>query len=190
MNSKFLSRIARHLLIPNRSFVLFVVLMSVFAMRASSGAPMATAPQSSATDELTGKLQVWQKDSTMVAFMLIDQPKVQFVGDVMQISARSVTMEYAYHDLWKLTYDVFDPTGIIDVIADRQDKLPYEMTDEAIVMRANTRPLQVRMCALNGTVICHQTIARGKDARIELNALQSGIYLLNVNGVTYRICVK
>ena len=130
-------------------------------------------------------LVVWHKDGTQVLFDLDERPKITYVGDSVFIGTAS-TVAYEFQTIWKMTFRLSNETsGIRNLTID--NARPFTSTHGTITFLPADRDLNVSMVALNGMVLNRFMVKRGEPVSISLKAYPTGVYIMNVNGVTYKI---
>lgn len=130
------------------------------------------------------KLVVWAKNGTKVAYALIEKPKVTFTETDLVIIANGVEVNYALENMARLTYE----KNTSSVITNLQTNEPTFMLDgESLlfpVLKANST---VSIYSANGTLVFKQTVHKTGEYSFPISNLKTGVYMVNVNGITYKI---
>lgn len=129
-------------------------------------------------------LVVWHKDGSKVLFKLSEKPKVTY-GDSLVIIQTSTTVEYAFQTIRKMTFELEEVVGIKEVKA--EPGRPFSSDGETITFLPADKDLRVTIVQLNGIVVKDITVRRGQQSSLPLRSLPAGVYVMNVNGVTYKI---
>lgn len=147
-----------------------------------------TVTDESQDDEDVACLVVWHKDGSKVLFNLSDKPKITHVEEKVVINAAS-TVEYDFQSVRKMTYnrrgDVDDE--IEDLFVNNEK--PFTSSGETITFLPAEKDLHVRVISLNGIVIKDFVVKKGETSTVSLNSFSTNIYLIVVNGVTYKIAL-
>lgn len=131
-------------------------------------------------------LVVWQKDGARVVFNLEDKPKVIFNGDTVAVESRMVSAEYLYASIDKFTYSTADGQTLVESIMTDNEK-PFAFQDGSLTFMPSGKELTVRVFSMNGMVVKEMRTDRFEPSVLPLSSLKAGVYLVNVNGVTYKI---
>ena len=129
-------------------------------------------------------LTVWHKDGSKVLFKLSEKPKVTY-GDSLVIIQTGTTVEYAFQTIQKMTFESEEMVGIKEVKSGPEH--PFLSDGETVSFLSADKDLRVTIVQLNGIVVKDITVRRGQQSSLSLRSLPPGVYLLNVNGVTYKI---
>lgn len=135
-------------------------------------------------DEPKSRLVVWAKDGTKVAYALAEKPKVTFTETDLVITANGVEVNYSLENMARLTYESNDASAIINL---QTDESPFKLTGESLLfpdLKANSA---VAVYSLNGTLVFKKTIRQNGEYAFSLSNLNAGIYMVNVNGLSYKI---
>lgn len=138
-------------------------------------------------EESTTNLVVWAKDGTRVAYALAEQPKVTFTETDLVITAKGVEVNYALANMSHITYDMGDNTSIRDL---KTGKTSFHMTGETLLFPALSANSTVMIHTLNGASVFSKTVLSSGEYSFPLSNLPAGVYLVTVNGLTYKILKK
>ena len=132
-------------------------------------------------------LVVWSKDGTKVAYALSEQPKVTFTETELLVTTQSVEVNYPIDNMARLTYESGDETDIRDL---KNDKMSFKKDGEALLFPALKANSTVSIYSLNGKLEFKKTVMTYGEYSFPLSNLSTGVYLVNVNGLTYKIVKK
>ena len=127
---------------------------------------------------------VWHKDGSKVLFSLTETPKVTYADSLVTIQA-ATTIEYAFQAIQKMTFGTEAVVGIKELRT--QNERPFSSDGETVTFLSADRDLLVTIVRLNGMVVRDFTVRRGQQSSLSLRSLPTGVYMLNVNGVTYKV---
>lgn len=137
-------------------------------------------------DEAINSLVVWAKDGTKVAYALAEKPKLTFTESELVVKTDSIEVTYALEQMSRFTYESGSVTGITDLRTDT----PFSLINEALVFPALPANSMVSVYSLNGSLVFKKTIRTAGEYAFPLSGLNTGVYLVNVNAVTYKIIKK
>jgi hypothetical protein len=132
-------------------------------------------------------LVVWAKDGSKVAYALAEKPKITFTETDLVISAQGVDVNYSLDNLLRFTYEASDDTAIRDL---KTDKVSFKLEGESLLFMDLSPNSKVSLYDLNGKLVFSKAILLSGEYSFPLSNLNSGIYLVTVNGLTYKITKK
>ena len=150
---------------------LLLVLLSCFCLSAMA-------------DEPKTQLVVWAKDGTQVAYALAEKPKVTFTETDLVITANGVEVNYTLENMARFTYEDNSATGITNL---QTDESSFKLNGESLLFPALKANSTVSLYTLNGTLVFKKTVRQNGEYAFPLSNLNAGIYMVNVNGLTYKI---
>ena len=145
---------------------------------------------SSVTMYAEGKkvLSVLMKDGTSVYFLLAEKPLITFQNDEVKIVSKNdeATMKRALVDRFEFVAEV--PTGIEDVeeLDEKVASENLELTGDAVHISGLLPGCRVQLLSVNGQVLMSAVADDNGCVTLSLDALASGIYLVNYNEVTIK----
>ena len=103
-----------------------------------------------------------------VCFTFEEKPQMSFkTSEVLTISSTSVTVEFPYAEVEKITFNDDDPTAV-----------------PMLTVRDNTD--EVRIYDLNGRLV-HRSRSHQGAVTVDLNALSTGVYIVKDGKRTYKV---
>lgn len=150
---------------------LLLVLLSFFTLSAMA-------------DEPKTQLVVWAKDGTQVAYALAEKPKVTFTETDLVITANGVEVNYTLENMARFTYEDNSATAITNL---QTDESSFRLNGESLLFPALKANSTVSVYSLNGTLVFKKTVLQNGEYAFPLSNLNSGVYMVNVNGLTYKI---
>ncbi len=139
-------------------------------------------------EEMTKVLAVWSKDGTKVAYALSEKPKITFANDSLLIATPNVEVRYQLSQMLRFTYEELDITDIVDTKGNSVN--PFVMNDDELLFPAIGKDRYVYIYTADGRTVANRTIKSGTTLSISLANYSNGIYVVNVNGLTYKIMKK
>ena len=133
-------------------------------------------------------LRVLMKDGTSVYFLLKDRPIATFVGDMVKIVSSTDEAEIKRTLVDKFEFVDKVPTGIesVEEVEDVVSRDRFEITDNAIRVEGLNPGCVVQLYSVNGLSIMSAVADESGCVTLSLDALASGIYLVNYNEVTIK----
>lgn len=132
-------------------------------------------------------LVVWAKDGAKVAYALAEKPKITFTETDLVITTQDVAVNYSLDNLLRFTYEASDETAIRDL---KTDKVSIKLEGESLLFIDLSPNSKVSLHNLNGKLVFSKTIQLSGEYSFPLSNLNSGVYLVTVNGLTYKITKK
>lgn len=130
---------------------------------------------------------VWAKDGTKVAYALAEKPKVTFTETDLVITAKEVEVSYLLENMARFTYEEGQPAAITNL---QTDELTFKLDGVSLLFPALKANSIVSVYSLNGTLVFKKTVRQHGEYAFPLSDLNEGIYIVNVNGLTYKIVKK
>lgn len=145
----------------------------------------------SANAEENYKLVVWEKGGAVVGnFELGTTPKVTFTDTEMIVTTIAGDVyfyNYDLPDMWKLTYEKYEPTGVKNIMSDA-NAMNYD--GNALIFPSLESGSTIAVYAANGSMVMNKTVSSAGEYAFPLSSLSQGVYVVNVNGKTYKIVKK
>lgn len=134
----------------------------------------------------TMHLAVCTKDGSKVLYALEEKPKITFTDTELVITTKGVEIVYALSDMNLLTYENGETTGI----ANLYDDASFKLDGNAIVFSKLKAKDIVSLYSINGTLVFKKTVSQDGEYAVSLNNIETGVYVVNVNGLTYKFMKK
>lgn len=132
-------------------------------------------------------LVVWAKDGTKVAYALAEKPKVTFTETDLVITSNGIEVNYNLENMARFTYEDNTATAITNL---QTNESPFKLTGESLLFPALKENSTVSVYSLNGTLVFKKTVRQNGEYAFPLSNLNAGVYMVNVNGLTYKIVKK
>lgn len=133
-------------------------------------------------------LGVMMKDGTSVYFLLAEKPLITFQNDEMKIVSEKdeATMKRALVDRFEFVAKV--PTGIEDVeeLDEKVASENLELTGDAVHISGLLPGCRVQLLSVNGQVLMSEVAGENGCVTLLLEALPSGVYLVNYYETTIK----
>ncbi len=127
-------------------------------------------------------LAVYMNDETSVYFLLEEQPVITFVDDAVKIVSASNNAELKRSNVKEFKFINELPAGIDDIYDnDEVAKERFELSKNSIVIEGLVPGCVVRLFSVNGQAITSVAAAENGTAFVSLDALSSGVYVVNYN---------
>ena len=133
-------------------------------------------------------LKIWDRDEINVASIALGaEPIVTFEDNLVTVTNNiGDQLFFNLPDLWKFTYDHL--TSINDIAAN--DVTAMQCDGNSIVFNNLKAGANISVYAVNGTQVMNKKVATDGEYAVSLSNLSQGVYLVNVNGVTFKIMKK
>lgn len=130
------------------------------------------------------QLVVWAKDGTKVAYALAEKPKVTFSETALVITAKGVEVNYSLENMARFTYESDENSAIRNI---KTDEVSFKLDGESLLFLSLGANSKVSIHSLNGTLIFNKTVQMAGEYSFPLSNLNAGVYIVTVNGLTYKI---
>ena len=130
-------------------------------------------------------LVIWKKDGSKVAFALTEKPKVTFNENSLMINSTNVSVSYDLDDMAKFTYVDSDEEGIRNIENDKESSFKYD--GEMLLFPSLKAGSKVAIHNLGGSLVFSRTIETAGNYSFPLKHLDKGVYLVTVDGLTFKI---
>lgn len=134
----------------------------------------------------TMHLAVCTKDGSKVLYALEEKPKITFTDTELVITTKSVEIAYALSDMNLLTYENGETTGITNL----HDNASFKLDGNAIVFSKLKAKDIVSLYSINGALVFKKTVTVDGEYAVSLNDIETGVYVVSVNGLTYKFMKK
>lgn len=130
------------------------------------------------------QLVIWAKDGTRVVYILEEKPKITFTETDLVVTVKSIEVNYALENLAHFTYESSDNTAIKIL---ETDETLFKLKGESLFFPALKSNSSIAIYTVNGALVMKKTIQDNGEYALSLSNLNSGVYLIDVNGLTYKI---
>lgn len=142
-------------------------------------------------DETTpSHLVVIFKDNSKIAFHLLDEPILCYENGKLVITSPGSITELDVNRILKLSYE--DISNGIEEIEDSNDSniTPFIQNGESLTFFPDRNNLDIQVVTIGGRTVKSIKVPKGHPETIHLNTLQTGVYLIVVNKITYKIIIR
>ena len=130
-------------------------------------------------------LVVWKKDGSKVAFALSEKPIVTFSENSLMINTTTVSVSYDLEDMAKFTYEDPNEEGIRNIENDKESSFKFD--GEMLLFPSLKAGSKVAIHNLGGVLVFSRTIEAAGDYSFPLSHLDKGVYVVSVDGLTFKI---
>jgi hypothetical protein len=130
-------------------------------------------------------LVVWKKDGSKVAFALTEKPKVTFNENSLMINTTTVSVSYDLADMAKFMYEDPGEEGIRNIENDKESSFKFD--GEMLLFPSLKAGSKVSIHNLGGVLVFSRTIEAAGDYSFPISHLDKGVYVVSVDGLTYKI---
>ena len=132
-------------------------------------------------------LVVRAKDGTQVAYALADKPKVTFTLSDLVITTKGVEVNYSLDNMVSFTYEANETSYITNL---QTDDTLFKLDGEYLLFPALKSNSTVSVFSIKGTIVFKRTLRENGEYAFPLSDLNAGVYIINVNGLSYKIMKK
>lgn len=141
---------------------------------------------SAMAEDRISQLAIWSKDGTKVAYALEEKPRLMFTESHLWVDAKKTKIAYRLDSLSHFTYESIGTTGLTSLNAGET----IDFKNGILLFPALSANSTVSIYALNGTPVFKKTVSTAGEYAFSLSSLGVGVYLVKVNGTTYKIMKK
>ena len=165
---------------PRWQRLMLPLVVLAFALNAAAAEP-----------ECKWSLQLWNVDDDVPIQTLSFadfEPTVTFGDNQLIITTKFLEIDfYDLNEIRKITYLYEDGSGINDIVA---EKATMKFNGEDIVFTALEKGTDISVYAANGMLMMKKNVANAGDCTLSLSRLSQGVYVISVNGQTFKIVKK
>lgn len=135
-------------------------------------------------EEAKTHLIVWAKDGTKVAYALTEKPKITFTGTDLVITSNGIEVNYILENMDRFTYESNSSSSVTNI---ETGKPYFKFEGEMLLfpdLKANST---VSIYSLNGALMFTKTVQEKGEYAFSISSMNAGVYIVNVNGLTYKI---
>lgn len=135
-------------------------------------------------------LVLWAKDGERISiFALTQKPKVTFNDKKFAVECEGVEIEYfELENLARFTYEKNNvPTAIGNLVT---EETKFKLDGESLLFSFSKANNMISIYSANGTLVSNKMIKQAGEYALPIANLGTGIYLVKVNGSTYKIVRK
>ena len=133
------------------------------------------------------QLIILGKDGTKIAYALTDKPKITFTDSDLVVSVNGLTSNYLLINLLGITYSESDVMNI----SNAKDDFPlFYMNGNKLMFHKIKRDMALFLYKIDGSLVFKKRISKDSDTTISLSSIESGIYVLQINGTVFKIIKK
>lgn len=134
------------------------------------------------------RLWQWGNDEPIAEFKMLEDPKVVFDGQEMRLSTDLIdVIAYDLAGIRKFTYFDYTQVGVNDVEFDAPS---FRFDGEQMTVSAPDGGCMVSVYSANGSLVKSENVVGGGVCAVSLSQLGRGVYVVKVNGRTYKIVKK
>lgn len=139
------------------------------------------------TESKKTNLVVWSKEGHKVAYALSETPKLTFTETDLVIETSRVTVNYNLDNLARFTYESDEEEAIHNL---ETGDNTFRFDGDMLLFPSLTAGSTVSIHSLSGALIIYKTIQTAGEYTFPLSHLDKGVYMVTVNGLTYKIVKK
>jgi hypothetical protein len=119
-----------------------------------------------------------------VAYALVEKPKVTFTETDLTITANGIEVNYPIENMKRFTYETNENTAIRNL---ETDEMSFKLDGELLLFPALSANSTVSLYTLNGILVFSKTVQKAGEYSFPLSSMKVGVYMVNVNGLTYKV---
>ena len=156
-----------------RNIILFVLLSAISLTAIADGGENA--------------IIITSKDGSTVAYALSEKPNISFSSTDLIVTTGKIQIKYLLDNFSKITYDL--PNSSVATIS-RPDESPFDISGNTLIFPGLKPGSSIAAYDISGKLILKQDIGEVCDYAVSIDSWGVGVYLVNVNGLTYKLMKK
>ena len=133
---------------------------------------------------LSQQLVVWMKNGEKVYYNLKEYPKTTFSGSNVVITTNTMEVAYPLEQVLRYTYENLAS----DIEALLTDKEVYVSREGDVITFQNLHSAQpIQVFSIDGKLLETHSVNDKQSTSLSLNAYPTGVYIVKVNGTTYKM---
>lgn len=124
----------------------------------------------------------------MVSLPFADRPKIVVEGDWVKFSGETISISFTHEQLDKFTIEPISPS-IPTGVALLGDDQTFRLCDNGMIVKGRPHSM-VRLFDMGGKLVSSQSIGRNGETTINVNLLQQGSYIMQVEKETIKFQKK
>ena len=129
-------------------------------------------------------LVVWAKDGRKVAYALSETPKLSFTETNLVIQTSKLTVNYNLADMARFTYATSEDAAIRSL---ETGDNTFSFDGDMLLFPSLQAGSTVSIHTPGGLLVLSRTVAAAGQYSFPISHLDAGVYLVSVNGLTYKI---
>lgn len=138
--------------------------------------------------EIVEAVFVWSKDGTKIGYVLQSTPKMTFSSTDLIITSDNLEIKYPLDKLPRFTFEKTENASVSEIFSDVQNL--FKITNHSIEFTNLSENIVVKIYSLDGMILVNESVREGGSHSISLDSLNCGLYVVSVNGITYKIVKK
>lgn len=139
---------------------------------------------STIADTTYTNLVIWAKDGSKMLFAVKDTPKITFTETDAVVITKNLRTVYKVDNLIRFTYEKSDATNIAKL---RDNNYSFEITNNEIIFHALKGKDVFTLRTLEGKLISKTTVSQNGTHTFSLSNLETGVYIVQLNNLSYKI---
>lgn len=131
-------------------------------------------------------LAVWAKDGTKVTYTLAENPNITFTKTDLIIKTNTVQVSYSLEQMLRITYEKIPTTDVVSL----EENKPFIFDGESLLFNVRDDRMKVSIASLDGKIVFSRSLEKANTLLVPLKSIGCGVFVVCVNGVTYKIAVK
>ena len=128
-------------------------------------------------------LVVWNADGSKANYALEESPKVTFTETTLVVTLHGKATSYPLESLTRVTYENVQGTGISDLWYCAPS---FSVQGNLLVFAALKADSDIAVYTLDGQLLHKERIVTAGRYAFPLSDITDGVYMVSVNGVTYK----
>ncbi len=129
-------------------------------------------------------LVVWATDGSKASYALMENPQVTFTETSFVVTFHGEKTSYPLTDIVRITYENVQGTGISELWC---SELPFVVSGNFLFFSTLQAGSMVTVYTAGGVLVQQEFIVQDGSYAFPLSSITSGVYMVSINGVTYKL---
>lgn len=138
-------------------------------------------------EEIGKQLVIWNKDGSKVAYSLGEVPKISFTETEIKIETNDILVNYPLESLLRFTYEKDESLSVKNISS---DYLHFRYDKENLQFFGLKENSTISIHTLNGMLVHKTKIGNSGDYNFPLSHINSGVYIIKINELSYKVSIK
>lgn len=129
------------------------------------------------------QLQIWLSDGQTVSIKLNEEPVTTYSDGQLIIKTTKTTITYPLEQVKKYTY-----THLADGVSTLPSmKISFSVNGETLFFNGLNPDTRIAVYSASGQLVRSLNAGQQKNVKVSVSNLPTGVYVVKVNGATYKI---
>lgn len=134
------------------------------------------------------QFSIFTHDGDISTYQLKDSPKIEVKEDCLIIYNNSIEISFEFSNLHKLIYQ--SSQSGVDISQNSEQRPILLLNDDYIVISPLQNDSQICIFDTKGILVESRNLSADQTHKVSISNLNSGLYIITLNNITYKILKK